>query len=703
MKPIIKIILLIPLIFILACGPKSKISVRPVVIGPEDRLYSDAEKLFQAKLYAKSLETFREYISQFPNRLLVDDALMKMGTIYAILGDHENARNIYQRLIAEHPTSPFILDAKIEILATYYHQGKYKKVIDQGPEILKKTSSKTRLVRIYTILGDTFIADGFPVDALFFYIKAYKKSKAPGKEMVIVKLKEAMGQIGSADIEFVLSRLNKSDPIAGYLMYHLGLNKIEDERYEDALKVLSAFVKRFHKHEYTQQAERLIEELDKKSVYSRYTLGCILPLTGPYSTYGNRALKGVELALSRFNSQGDHPTLKIVIKDTESDPAMASMAVIDLFEEHVAAIIGPIVTAESAALEAQDKGIPIITLTQKNNITDIGDYVFRNFFTPKMQVKTIVSFAVDVLGINRFAILYPDENYGTAFMNLFWYEAIAYGGNVVGLESYNADQTDFADPIKKLVGLYYDIPEDLKATGRGIEDEGMYTMKNPEPIGDFDSIFLDPVKQLTGLNDVMPEGIDTATAPDDEEKEPQPIIDFDAVFLPDAPEKAGLIIPQLAFHDVEKVYLFGTNLWHSDKLIKMARKYVQGAVMADGFFAESTSQKVKDFVRIFEGAYGERPGFIEAVAYDTTIILLQMLSRPDVRFRSVLRDGLMNSAGFEGVTGFTSFDGTGDVRKKLYLLKVKGEKFIELEHHVQNFEQQKGANVSPEVTQEAFQ
>jgi len=703
MKPIIKIALLIPVIFILACGPKSKISVLPVIVGPEDRLYSKAEQLFQAKLYTKSLETYREYISRFPNRPLVDDALMKMGTLYTISGDHENARNIYQRLIAEHPTSSFVLDARIEILATYYNQGKYKEVIDQAPEILKKTYSRARLIRIYAILGDTFVADGFPVDALFFYIKAYKKSKAPGKEIIIVKLKEAIGQIGSADIAFVLSRLKKSDPIAGYLMYHLGLNKIDDESYEDALKVLSEFVKRFRKHEYTQQAERLIEELNKKSVYSRYTLGCILPLTGPYSTYGNRALKGVELALNQFNSQGDHPTLKIVIKDTESDPIMASMAVIDLFEEHVAAVIGPIATAEAAALEAQDKGIPIITLTQKDNITDIGDYVFRNFFTPKMQVKTIVSFAVEVLGLNRFAILYPNENYGKTFMNLFWDEVIAYGGDVVGLESYNAKQTDFADPIKKLVGLYYEVPEDLKAAGRGIEDEGMYTMKNPEPIGDFDSIFLDPIKKLTGFNDVIPEGIDTATAPDDEEKEPQPIIDFDAVFLPDAPEKAGLIIPQLAFHDVEDVNLFGTNLWHSNKLIKMTRQYVQGAIMADGFFAESDSQKVKDFVRIFEKTYGERPGFIEAVAYDTAMILLQMLSRPDVRFRSVLRDELMNFVDFEGVTGLTSFDSNGDVRKRLYLLKVKGRKFIELEHAFQNPEKRRDDDDQPEIFHEAFQ
>ena len=101
----------------------------------------------------------------------------------------------------------------------------------------------------------------------------------------------------------------------------------------------------------------------------------------------------------------------------------------------------------------------------------MGDYVFRNFITPGMQVKTLVSYAIKKLQLKRFAILYPDENYGKTFMNLFWDEVIALGGKVVGAEPYNINHTDFADPIKKLVGLNYDIPEDLKYPGEQVADK----------------------------------------------------------------------------------------------------------------------------------------------------------------------------------------------------------------------------------------
>ncbi len=121
----------------------------------------------------------------------------------------------------------------------------------------------------------------------------------------------------------------------------------------------------------------------------------------------------------------------------------------------MAAILGPIVTSEIAGREAQQMGIPIITFTQKDNIPEIGDKVFRNFITPKMQVQAIVSFTVKSLGLDRFAILYPEETYGLTYMNLFWDQLLESGATVVGVESYKPDQTDFMDPIKKLVGIYY--------------------------------------------------------------------------------------------------------------------------------------------------------------------------------------------------------------------------------------------------------
>jgi ABC-type branched-subunit amino acid transport system substrate-binding protein len=446
-------------------------------------------------------------------------------------------------------------------------------------------------------------------------------------------------------------------------MFQLGLNYTEEERYDEALKVLTTFTEKFPEHENMQQAKSLIAAINKKSVYSRYTIGCLLPLSGPYKIYGNGALKGIQLAFNQFNTGNRQPSIKIIVKDTASDPVKAAAAVKELFEENVAAIIGPVVTSGSAAREAQHHGIPIITLTQKDNIPEIGEYVFRNFITPGMQVKALVSYAVDKLGLKSYAILYPDEKYGKTFMNLFWDEVVAHGGKVVGVESYRPDGTDFADPIKKLVGLYYDVPEELK----NIDETAS---KNETDETTTENI----VETLLSPLDEESEGLDMK-----ENEGPEAIVDFDAVFIPDAPKKSGLIIPQLAFYDVKDTYLFGTNLWHSDSLIDMTFKHAQGAIMPDGFFAESRSKNVRQFIESYDKIFHQKPGFIEAVAYDTALILFQTVSRPDVRFRSVLKNELKRLEGFQGVTGLTSFDGNGDAIKNLYLLQIRGQRFVELE------------------------
>ena len=46
----------------------------------------------------------------------------------------------------------------------------------------------------------------------------------------------------------------------------------------------------------------------------------------------------------------------------------------------------------------------------------------------------------------------------------------------------------------------------------------------------------------------------------------------------------------------------------------------------------------------------------------------------------MLKDALLKMKNFQGVTGLTAFDETGDCRKRLYLLRLKGNRFHEVEY-----------------------
>ncbi len=426
----------------------------------------------------------------------------------------------------------------------------------------------------------------------------------------------------------------------GAIMYRLGLNYAAQNKNQQAVDMFFALVDGYPDHSDADNAREIILLL-KEHLFKKSTVGCLLPLSGRFSVFGERALKGIELAvldLSREYSQN----IKVIIKDTRSEEEQAARCVDDLAAQRVAGIAGPIITAASAAARAQEQGVPLIALTQKSQIAQTGEYVFSNFLTPEMQAQALAAYATRVLGVKRFVMLYPEDRYGRTYMNLFWDRVHEMGGEIVGAESYSNDQTDFSDVIKKLTGLFYPVPEDLK-----------------------------PEEEVDGDG-----GGAEAGAKD--EKEEEPIVDFTAVFIPDAPSKVGLILPQLAYHDVTGCYLLGTNIWHDQMLIDNARRYAKKTVITDGFFVGGRNPAARRFAEDFRSLHGTYPGFIEAAAYDSLCMMVRTVMEPGVDSRSSLRDALSGRRVYEGVTGRTLFDPDGNAQKELVFLTVKKGEFVEI-------------------------
>ncbi|MBW1739988.1 MAG: penicillin-binding protein activator [Deltaproteobacteria bacterium] len=673
--------LLIMGLFVLsACAPirvPTKVPPSPEVTRALKQ-FEKAERFFQEQAYAKALAIYQDYLKRSPKGPLVDTALMKAGLAYMAVGNYAKAGQAFQRLVSEYPKSPFVEEARVNVILTYYHEGDYASAIQSAKSALRFAMTPRQKARIHNFMGYAYSATKQFKDAIKSYMDAYKLAPEQERPEILSKVKEVITYLKEVELNSLLEVFRDRIP-GGYLRLQLAKEYASKDRIEPALKVLSDFIALFPHHDELETAMALMEELKSRSLVNRFLIGCILPLSGPYSTFGNRALTGIELALAQFNAKSDVHPVQLLIRDSKGDPSAAARAVESLaLKDGVIGIIGPMITSESAAIKAQALKVPIMTLTQKSDITKLGDYVFRNFLTLSLQVKAIVAYTAQELGIKKFAILYPQEPYGISFMNKFWDELIAHGAEVVGIESYGPDQTDFADAIKKLVGLYYPRPE---------EPEDEESPEITDPLLDFLSArqeaegpFLDAQgNKMPQLGPQVPLSPPNETdLPSEEEKEPEPIVDFEAIFIPDTFEKVGLIAPQFLYYDVANVLLIGTNLWHSDKLIEMARGYVQGAVVPDGFFIDSPSSKVQNFVKAFQDLFGSSPGFLEAQAYDAACILFQLVNQPQVRSRHTLKMGLMQVKDFPGVTGPTSFDETGDVEKEIYLLKIKGRQFVQI-------------------------
>ncbi|MBR9987614.1 MAG: penicillin-binding protein activator [Desulfosarcina sp.] len=677
MASICRTVILLLMVVYSGCAPKPlPISIPGTVPAmPGNQAFQDAERAFDNGLYAEALDGYNLFLREAYDDPFVDDALFKIGRVYRLTGRDDDAIAVFFRLNREFPASALVSGAMLEILNILFDGGDFESVVHHGRAYIETTDPTLLRMPFFFIVADAYEAMGAHLEAARFYYRAWNTASGADLEVAWTQFKRTAEKLSADDLQQLIAQVTDRR-LMGLLLYRLGMAFILDEKYDDAMDVLQAFVQRFPGHPDHPDASDMIHTLTERARFTPFTVGCVLPLSGAYAVFGQRALNGIEMALSQSGQTGGGIPFTIIVEDSRSDPAAAAKAVEQLDQQKVGAILGPMSAAEAASESAQARGIPILVFTQREGISDIGSYVFRNFLTPQMQVRSLVSFAVEEMGARRFAILYPDENYGRRYMSLFWDQVVNYGGVVNGVERYDPEGTDFAKPIKKLAGIFYDVPRDLTLTSiPRLQPSPLFFMEDANR--STRDVIADPVERISGIPLDRKAIENLGRHHSDREDQWHPIVEFDAVFIPDAPKKAGLIIPQLAYYDIRDVVLLGTNLWNSKTLLEMSGEYMKGTLIADGFFAESQSATVKPFVAAFQQAYGRVPGFIEAVAYDSAMMVFQTMRQTATDSRRDLKAALLQINDFEGVSGRTGFAQNGEAEKTLYMLSINRGRFVQ--------------------------
>ena len=102
-------------------------------------------------------------------------------------------------------------------------------------------------------------------------------------------------------------------------------------------------------------------------------------------------------------------------------------------------------------------------------------------------------------------------------------------------------------------------------------------------------------------------------------------------------------------------------------------------VFADSFFLGSKTKAMGQLKRIHEQILYRHQNYIgpssyTAHAYDTLMILMQLLNDERNQSHRDLKDALKNMERFQGVTGKLKFDGVGEAKREIHLLTLhRGE------------------------------
>jgi len=355
-------------------------------------------------------------------------------------------------------------------------------------------------------------------------------------------------------------------------------------------------------------------------------VGLALPLSGKFQVVGEAALRAAMLAAGTpaAGAAGNPGTTQLVVRDTATDPERAARGVSELTRgEAVIGIVGAgsVKAGPAAITQASEDGIAVLAL--EDAAPGALTTAFQMIHAPDARAAALARQAAR-LGARRFAILAPDSAMGKRLREAFRKAVTDASGTVVVEATYVAGATSFAGPVAAL-------------------------RKQP-----FDAIFVpDSAERLPliapalAVADLWPQpwAKVRAAGPTGEPGKPRK--------APRAGKGGG---PGLAEGRPRPILLLSTASDVSHKLLESAGRYLQGALLCPGFFADENDPRARAFVEGYRAAYGHDPHATEAYAYDA-VTTLQVAVRQGARTRGdvVKALGVANAPVLRGLTGDVTF------------------------------------------------
>jgi len=657
------------LVLMVACAGPSKVPVTDV----ERRAYHAAESKIATDPAAAERE-LKEFLLTWPESGLSPHAESKLAEIAYARGDQEVALDRYYGLLREYPRTEIRDPVRIRIAEIELARGNP----DGATAVLAKIRTSRLPVEQKRAVYRTFasaVAD--PVAKLRWLARLRPLVTRDEVAAVDAEINGLIYSLDSSELERAIDQIGSDIPAARLQLRRssIALAEGDVDTAERAWKTAASLPKEAEtQREFELLGERIqirrsrpgdvlqmptFAEAMRKKVPrtdgARGTIGVILPLTGQFGQFGNDSLKGILLAAGVFDGLAEGregANVKLIVRDTAGRPERAAEAVRELAQDpDVSAIIGPLLKGESeaAATAAELAEIPLIALTARAEVAQGRPHVFRVRTQPIQEIQVLADYVVNELGAQRFAILYPRDAYGSGLRAMFWDAVEERGGTVVGIASYDPDDTDFASAIRNLVGFrlltneqkqVLKVRAELRRRANRLPQEAAMALR-------------EEARALT-TKDGMPL---------------PPIVDFDALFIPESHEKVVLIAPQLAFHEVVGVQLLGASGWYDKDLVEIGRDHVKGALFTAQYFAGSTVPFVQDFTQRFEATFGSEPDALTAQAFDAAnLVIVQLARGRDAR--EAVREGVLEFKAYPGASGIMRMTSDGNAQKRPFLLSI---------------------------------
>lgn len=182
-------------------------------------------------------------------------------------------------------------------------------------------------------------------------------------------------------------------------------------------------------------------------------IGFTAALTGGAAAYGKSEEEGVRLAVEEINKKGDFP-IDLLVEDTKAVPADSMNATKKLIQEKVSMIIGPMTSNEAKAAGPiiQNAKVPSLEISvTAENITDIGDCIFRNSVPESKNIPQTVKKTHKILGYKTAAILYAHDNEQHVTAQKYFQKTMEEEGvQVIDVETFGSKDSEYSAQLTNI-------------------------------------------------------------------------------------------------------------------------------------------------------------------------------------------------------------------------------------------------------------
>jgi len=601
---------------------------------------NQAKRLIDADQAEEALTILRRFLATSPKPDLLDDTYLLFGAALHRAKQDADALKYLRQLQTEFPNSELTDRGKLLQARVHAAMGN----LDLALPILtglRNLSKDDRTKREALQLSGELYAQKKDATRA---IQAWLDELALGTEDQVDDVRTRIRDLASETsdkkaLEQIRSLFPRSFPgdLASLRLIDLYIGRGEEHQ---AIRQIQQFLVNFPTHPQAAKTSELLATLQAKLHSNQFFIASVLPLSGKLAPFANEVLSGIQLAVEANKDRAGGASVGLIVKDFESDLT----SFLDDFSELLntdrpLAVIGPLLSKNLPVMAelAERAHIPLITPTATlPNVRRLGNYVFSTALTNQLQAKRIAAYAIKEQGFRRFCILHPDTAYGRELARLFAQEVHQHEGEVIAIESYKEGETDVSAQLKRMKA------EDLKKYGLSVPvDQTNLT------------------KKLTKLD-----------------KKILYTPGFDAIFIPGRAADAGIITAQLNFHDM-KVPFLGANGWNSPDFARTADSSIDGAVFVDGFFIDSPTPTVQDFVDRYKKRFQTNPTLFAMQGYDAAKLVIDAVHQGASSGEAV-HEQLLSQPDLSSLAGPAAFGPDGTLNRPLFLMQIRRGRFLQV-------------------------